>query len=112
MGIYKTSKNEQYGLNEVEDGMSYLWTWLHAMFGPKNMIYRDKQVSTIYHDGNILIGDQCAIPPVQKRQNRKQREIKMYGAYQRIILFEYGMTLAILLFILFILCIHKRTTTE
>lgn len=63
--IYKTSENEQYGLNEVEDGMNYLWTWLHAMFGPKNMIYRDKQVSTIYHDGNILIGDQCAIPPVQ-----------------------------------------------
>ena len=46
--VYPTSKSE--------DGMSYLWTWLHAMFGPKDQIYEDKQVSTIY---------QCPIPPVQ-----------------------------------------------
>ena len=56
------NKNNQIG-DDDDDGMNYLWQWIHKMFGKKDEIYKDKQISTIMHrDGNVQIGDQCAMP--------------------------------------------------
>merc|ERR1712176_1681820 len=99
--IYEKDKNE---IVIEEDGMSYLWIWLHTMFGPKDVMFGDKQVSNIYHNGNV--NAICPIPPVQRKRRKKKKEekkVKIYGAYHRIIMFEYLMILVILLLILMII---------
>ena len=55
--------NKPISNNIDQDGMHYLWQWIHKMWGKKDEIYKDKQVSTIMHqDGNVQIGDQCPMP--------------------------------------------------
>merc|ERR1712176_983599 len=67
--IYEKDKNE---IVIEEDGMSYLWIWLHAMFGPKDVNFKDKQVSNIYNNGNA--NAICPIPPVQRRKGRGKKK--------------------------------------